>query len=217
LALSAAALVAAAIWFLLPAPKATVAAKIHIPANNQAILGQNAILGKESTQRHAALVKSRLVLNAALKNEKVVNADPAFLHDRDTLSWLEQEIKVDFPSGPEIMRVSMVGDKTEELVILVDAVVDAYMKEFQSSQSLALKQRIETLEKFLRIHKERVQRLQQHFIPTAAASIDVAASKSPRTANGGGCRDAGHDFRAKRGQSRRHDLGDQDGQGARDC
>jgi capsular exopolysaccharide synthesis family protein len=160
LAIPFAAAVFAGVWFFLPPAKATISAKIHIPANKQSILGQNSVLGNESTQTQAALVKSRLVLNATLNDPKVVKANPAVLRDRDTLSWLEQEIKVDFPAGPEILRVSMVGDDTEELVILVDALVDAYMKEFHRNQNKDLSERIETLEKIARKRDDWMKRLQ---------------------------------------------------------
>jgi hypothetical protein len=162
LPLEVSALVAIAVWFLLPPAKPTVAAKIDISAKRLSLFGQNPLLDSDSSispERQAARVKSRLVLNAALNDPKVVKADPAVLRDRDTLSWLEQEIKVDFPSGPEILRVSMVGDDTDELLILVDAVVDAYMNEFQNNQSSALNLRIEKLGVIYEKRKVEVRRL----------------------------------------------------------
>ena len=149
LALVSSALVVAAIWFFLPpAEKPTVAAKVHVAS-------------RINPQRQAARVKSRLVLNAALRDPKVIAADLSVLRDRDALAWLEQEIKVDFHSGPEILRVSMVGDQTEELVVLVNAVVDAYVREFGGNRDATLKARIENLEEILKAHQDRMKRLEQ--------------------------------------------------------
>ena len=157
-------LVATAIWFLLPPAKPTVAARIHIPAKRPSLFGPNPLLDSESSfspQTQAAFVKSRLVLNAALKDPKVVQANPSVLRDRDALSWLDQEIKVDFPDGPEILSVSMVGDQSDELIILVDAVVDAYIDESLADQSKSLRERIEKMDRVLRKQKERRTRLER--------------------------------------------------------
>ena len=158
MALVISALVATAIWFLLPPAKPTVAAKIDITAKRPSLFGPNPLLDSGSSispERQAALVKSRLVLNAALKNPKVLQANPSVLRDRDALSWLEQEIKVDFPDGPEIFRVSMVGDQSDELIILVDAVVDAYINEFLEDQTKSLNARIQKMRDVLKLHEDR--------------------------------------------------------------
>jgi capsular exopolysaccharide synthesis family protein len=163
LALPFAAAVFMAVWLFLPPAKATVSAKVDIPPNYKPILGQNGTMGRESpnTQAETIRVKSSLVLNAALNDPEVVKANPSVLHDRDTLSWLDQEIKVDFPAGPEILRVSMVGDETEELVILVNAVVGAYIREFQSNHNSALKDRIGRLETIHTKYQNRVEVLEK--------------------------------------------------------
>ena len=162
LALVVSALVATSIWFLLPPAKPTVAAKIDIPAKRSSVFGPNPLLDSDSSispEVRVARVKSRMVLNAALNNQKVQKADLSVLRDRDPISWLEQELKVDFPYGPEILRVSIIGDETEELIILVDAVVDAYLKDFLGDQTLSLKDRIERQEKVLAGHQKRADLL----------------------------------------------------------
>ena len=74
----------------------------------------------------ATLFKSRFVFNAALK--KVANL--SIVKDKpDILDWLEQNVKVDTSVGTEILRVSISGDQPQELVQLLGAIVDAYMKE----------------------------------------------------------------------------------------
>jgi polysaccharide biosynthesis transport protein len=79
-------------------------------------------------QTQVAHVKSRLVLNAALRNPTVQGL--ALLRDQpDHLAWLEQEVKVDFHGGPEILSISLSGQDPEELTRLVDAIQKAYLKE----------------------------------------------------------------------------------------
>jgi capsular exopolysaccharide synthesis family protein len=164
LAVPFAAAVFAAVWFFLPSSKATVSAKIDIPATPPTVFGPNAMLGKEfgsNSQTQAARVKSRLVLNRALNDREVLQTDLSVLRDRDPISWLEQELKVDFPSGPEILRVSLVGDQIDELIILVNAVVKAYLEEFLGEQTISLQERIKKMKEVVDLRRGQVTQLEK--------------------------------------------------------
>jgi hypothetical protein len=50
------------------------------------------------------------------------------------LEWLTDEIQVDFSMGPEILSIALSGDKPEELVVLVNAVMKAYLDEFANEE-----------------------------------------------------------------------------------
>jgi hypothetical protein len=74
----------------------------------------------------AAMVKSRTTLNAALHDPTV--APLSVVKDQgDLIAWLQDNLKVDFQLAPEVMRVGLDGGQPEEMVILVDAVVNAYL------------------------------------------------------------------------------------------
>ena len=76
----------------------------------------------------AALIRSRLVLNAAL-NMKGVGQQPTVKAQADPIGWLAAHVRVDFPDNGEVMRVGLDGDDVEELKVLVNAVTDAYFQE----------------------------------------------------------------------------------------
>ena len=79
-------------------------------------------------QTQLMLLKSRPVLNAVLRQNKV--ASLALVQaQKDPVEWLEENLQADFQLGPEILRVGMDRDKTDDLKVLVDAVTDAYLQE----------------------------------------------------------------------------------------
>jgi Mrp family chromosome partitioning ATPase/capsular polysaccharide biosynthesis protein len=78
-----------------------------------------------------ALAKSRLVLGNALNQPKVSELSmikEAIQGQLDSVEWLEKEVQVDFSVGPEILRIAVTGDKPEELVVLVNALREAYLQ-----------------------------------------------------------------------------------------
>ncbi|HYV36565.1 MAG TPA: hypothetical protein VE988_12710 [Gemmataceae bacterium] len=81
--------------------------------------------GFQKTQ--VAMVKSRLVLNSALREPKVA-ALAVVREQTDPVAWLEKKLIVDFPDAPEIMRIAMIGEVTDAVVI-VNAVMGSYLKE----------------------------------------------------------------------------------------
>jgi hypothetical protein len=90
------------------------------------------------------MVRSRLVLHVALRQEKVAKL-PMIRNRLDPVEWLEQQVKADFSISPEIMRIYMVGEDTEALKILVDAVTDAYITEIVEKERNKRQNLIQTL------------------------------------------------------------------------
>src|SRR5262249_4437826 len=76
----------------------------------------------------AALVKSRFVLNAALRDPKVAHL-ASLRAKSDPLEWMADQVRVDFAPGPTIMRIGMDGDNFAELSLMVNAIRDAYLRE----------------------------------------------------------------------------------------
>ena len=50
-------------------------------------------------------------------------------HQEDKIGWLETNLKVDFRSSPEFMRVSLEGDDSDDMEAIIKAVESAYKKE----------------------------------------------------------------------------------------
>src|SRR5207244_781377 len=63
--------------------------------------------------------------------------------------WVQKELKVDFQSGPEYMRLSLSGDRPEEQKLLVSEVTSAYLKEIVNrdrSKNLAHLERLRDIQ-----------------------------------------------------------------------
>ncbi len=117
---------AGAVWAFLPLPKMTGYAIFQIHSSQPHILSPS---DKNDfnlfRQSQPAMVKNRVILNAALRDPVVRGA--SVLKGDDKLTALEGALKVDFKGGPEIMRVSIEGDNPDELRAIVNAVAQSYL------------------------------------------------------------------------------------------
>jgi len=123
---------APAAWFLVPA-KYKAQARLQVMAQTPKVVFQTVETeGGDDYRRYQqtqiTLVKSRLVLNAALTDEKVAKCRMV-REQIDPISWLQGALTVEFVSGSEVMEISLMGDDNEELAVLVNAVKKAYMHE----------------------------------------------------------------------------------------
>jgi hypothetical protein len=75
-----------------------------------------------------ALIKSRLVLDHALRRPEVYRLD-VVKQQTDPVGWLAKNLRVDLDASPEILRISMSGIPPQDAVVLVNAVVHAFQEE----------------------------------------------------------------------------------------
>jgi capsular exopolysaccharide synthesis family protein len=154
LGLTCGAISAAAAWYFLPPGKSTAQVSLRVNSvpkfeifhDHQA---RAAFQVYQKTQ--IGLVKTRLVLTAALRNEDVARLSKIRELDQrggDTgaLEWLERELQVDFSLGPEFLRIAMTGDRPQELRIIVDAVKDAYLEKIPEKDREGLNKRLGRIE-----------------------------------------------------------------------
>jgi capsular exopolysaccharide synthesis family protein len=148
-----------AAWFVLPAPPHTARALLYIAADQPRVLFQTNEYRPDANafrQTQLALIKSRLVLNAALRQPKV--ADLAIVRKQDDpISWLEKELRVAYSSSPEILSVSFSGDPPEEVKTIVDAVVAAYLTEIVNKEQIKRQARLDQLEKISTKYQENLR------------------------------------------------------------
>jgi capsular exopolysaccharide synthesis family protein len=142
---------AAAAWFLL-APLFTVASQIYVNANPEPFgLRDNRQPGHGDfstfLRLQAARIKNREVLLNALKEKEIQRLD-LVKQQPEPILWLESELKVEFQEGSEIIKVSMNGTEPLELVALVKAVSDAYLKITTKDEIEQRTARHEKLKKF---------------------------------------------------------------------
>jgi hypothetical protein len=88
------------------------------------------------------LLKSNFVLSRAARKSEMVALVTMQEHKDDPVGFLERSLIVDYPGDAELMRVAIKGTRRDELPIIVNSVVDAYMDEIVSGDKVArLKQK----------------------------------------------------------------------------
>jgi polysaccharide biosynthesis transport protein len=144
LALVVGAAAAGTTWFLLPVPRPTVHTTLRVPQGS--FFGEPVRDPESARRTQVALVRSRLVLNAALRDPEVAKLS-VIAEQVEPVEWLEKEVQADFSVAPEVLRISMQGNNTDELEKVVKAVRDAYLKEVVEKETAARRERLEWLGK----------------------------------------------------------------------
>jgi polysaccharide biosynthesis transport protein len=148
-----------AAWLLLPAPPHTARSLLHIAADQPRVLFKTSEYRPDSNafrQTQLALVKSRLVLNAALRQPKVADLS-TIRKQAEPIAWLEKELRVSYTGSPEIMGVALSGDLSDELKVIVDAVVAAYLQEIVNKEQIKRQARLDQLEKISTKYQESLR------------------------------------------------------------
>lgn len=155
LGLASLALAGAAVWKLVP-EKHTAQTLLRVESSQPTVLltspdGRSNFTNYQRTQ--AAMARSQLVLNAALRQPSV--AELRCVRDQpNVLEWLEKNIKTDYTLAPEILRVSLSGDDPEEMKVLVNGITDAYLREVVDKEREKRAARLEQLKKLSAEYEE---------------------------------------------------------------
>jgi polysaccharide biosynthesis transport protein len=150
--------------FFLPPANYTAYVKLHMPIHPEGVLfahpeAEQKFDSFQMTQ--FAMLKDRLVLNAALRDPAVKRLDMAAItKGTDPVQWLEKEIRIEKPDGPELPRVTLEGDDPVATKVLVTAVVDAYLREVVNKQMGHRQQRLDQLKEIAGKYEERLKRIQ---------------------------------------------------------
>jgi hypothetical protein len=159
-------IVAAAVWYLLPPGKHMAFVKLYMPMHPDGGFREHpeADIDFVSFQRtQFALFKSRPILEAALRDPRV---QPLDLHGltkgRNPVDWLEEEVRVQMPDGPELPRVVLSGDDPEPLKVLLTALVDVYLAEVVDKRAMAHRvARLEKLEAVRELYAGRLKSIRE--------------------------------------------------------
>lgn len=157
-AVPVAVLAAAAVWFAVPAPF-TAFALLRVASVEPRLVFQTAETNSDfATYRRTqmALIKSRFVLNAALRKPSVT-ALPIVRQQTHPVQWLEDALQVDSYDSPEILRISLTGDEPTELAEIVNSVKDAYLEEVVNAERKQRIARLNDLERIFEQTEEKVR------------------------------------------------------------
>src|SRR5439155_16164863 len=141
-----AALAAFGAWYFVP-QKYMARTLVHVAPEDNLVFDPRGQRPDPITHQRdqVSLVKSRLVYNAALKLQKVAELS-VVREQTDPLDWLDKRLLADFSVAPYSLRIALVGDRPQELVTLVDAIREVYVKEFFEKDQLDRSERLTALE-----------------------------------------------------------------------
>ncbi|HZY83803.1 MAG TPA: polysaccharide biosynthesis tyrosine autokinase [Gemmataceae bacterium] len=137
-------------WFLL-SPKYTAFATLKV-AYAPPVVG---LVKQEGVSRadfgtymrtQAAQLKSRPVIWAALKRDEVKRLNLE-AREKDPVSFVEDELKVDFADNSELLTVYMNSNDPQVSLVLANAIKEAYMDEIVYAENQARVNRVAELEK----------------------------------------------------------------------
>ncbi len=134
------------VYFFMPVPKPTARTLLRVPPQRGIVFRQGGANGDlQNHQRtQVALLRSRLVLNRALRDPQVAKLS-IVQQQIEPVEWLEKEVEGDFSVAPEILRISMKGDKPEQLIVLVDAIAQALRREIVDNEKNQRRERLNIL------------------------------------------------------------------------
>ena len=104
----------------------------------------------------AQLIKSRYVLTAALRDPEVARL-PMLKSQVDPERFLEEELRVDYQDGSEIIKIVLDGDDPEQITRVVNAVQGAYMKEIIEKEQDVKADQLRTLRDILQDMERRLK------------------------------------------------------------
>lgn len=152
----AAAAVGTAIWLVLPPPIPTASAKLFVPQKPPTFLGAEHPDPPIERQTQVELVKSRLVLNAAIRPDEV-NRLPVLQAQEDPLDWLAKNIRIEF-LGPEILQISLSSEDPDQAKVLVDAIKDSYLRDIINRSMMERGERLKRLNEMAAGQEESLKR-----------------------------------------------------------
>jgi len=144
-------------------PVYTARTMLHVANDRPTILYEN-MGGRIETanfqRTQIATVKSRLVRQAAVQDLQPL--DLATLRAQsDPVAWLEKEIVADYTVAPEILRISLKGSQPDELVLVLNALREAYMREMLNKDRNERVVRLKQLNELAAKHDGNVKTLRQ--------------------------------------------------------
>src|SRR5207244_7516449 len=104
-----------------------------------------------------AVVKSKPVLQAALRQPQVAELSEIREH-ADALAWLEKWLEVDTTLGVEILRITLSGDRPDDIAAILNAICAGYLQQMEQAEQAKSVARIEQLQTNFRQYQENLRK-----------------------------------------------------------
>ncbi|HEV3079687.1 MAG TPA: polysaccharide biosynthesis tyrosine autokinase [Gemmataceae bacterium] len=141
--------VALACWLVPPRYRAQSLIHVAVSPPRGVFMNQTDYMSSEEftafMKTQTAVLKTRPVLEAALRQPQIAEL-PEVSGQPDPLAWLEKHLEVDTTLGAEILRVSLSGDRPDEVAAVLNAIADAYVQQVsqrEQSEHLARLQQLQ--------------------------------------------------------------------------
>ncbi|MFO0907026.1 MAG: hypothetical protein U0794_01450 [Isosphaeraceae bacterium] len=121
----------AAAWRFLPRPKFSASAVVEVKLEKPNLLPGTAQARSDLRSFQAnqlQLIHSRLVLRSALEKPGISNL-PTLRAQSEPLEWLADNLNAEFPPGSELMTLSLAGERSSDLIAIVNAIAEAYLEQ----------------------------------------------------------------------------------------
>jgi capsular exopolysaccharide synthesis family protein len=109
-------------------------------------------------RRQTALVKNRHVLQTAIDRPRVRDLT-VIRNNSDPVGWLERELKADF-KVPGILQITLDGPDPRELVVLLDAIREAYLEQGVNKETTDRKAALERVRALIEDEKKKLDEAQ---------------------------------------------------------
>ena len=164
-------------------PKAEAEAYLRINASDTPLVFETADRKGAGTSRFSIfkntqnqLIQTPIVMNAAIQSPEAQEVLP-IEGVEDPLSWLTDGVGITFPNDGEIMRLSLRARDGKTAVVLLDAVVQAYLQEAVLSERNARMSRLTSLEE-VHAEAERKARSKRANLRELVDTLGTGDSKS---------------------------------------
>lgn len=121
----------AGLWYFIPV-RYEAFALLKVSGKPPAVLRESAGAVDEFAvfkRTQVQLLLSNVVIQGTLRDATINRLSTIKEHSDDPISWLKDQLIVDYPDDAEIMRVAMKGGRKDDLLKIVNKVVSVYMEE----------------------------------------------------------------------------------------
>ncbi len=151
----------ALVYFFLPLPKNTGRMVYLVDSQQQHVLNPNTWSSRDAANfrnYQVNLLLGRTVLNVAMSEPGIASL-PMFEQDRsiDGVQYLQTNLRVDWSTGSEHMRVTLEGNDPQEILMVLNAVDKAFEKEVVFNEHRRRHDRMEQLRNLQLSYMEKVK------------------------------------------------------------
>ncbi len=128
----------------------------------------------------AQLIKSHVVLLAALRDQSISEL-PTLREQVDPVKYLEENLKVEYTEGNELVKISLDGENPTEIKAIVDAVKNAFFKEVVEDDLQRRQSRLTRLEELkIKLQNQLESKTKEEAVPVVVDGAKALLSGLPQ-------------------------------------